>query len=216
MKILAVSDRVVETIYSPRIRERYGDVDLVLACGDLPYSYLEYIVAMLNVPCLFVHGNHDQPEYLSNGCTLTQPGGWIDVDGRVAQVKGLLVGGLEGAVGHKPRAPYLYSQHEMTYKVWRMAPALLMNALLHGRHLDILITHSPPFGIHDGEDLTHQGFKAFLGLMARFRPRYLIHGHIHRHALEPWSTLCGETEVINVYPARVIEWGGGDVGGNEN
>ena len=75
MKLLAVSDLVVEGIYSSRIRERFGDVDMVLSCGDLPYSYLEYIVSMLNVPCFFVHGNHDHPEYMSDGRVLTRPGG---------------------------------------------------------------------------------------------------------------------------------------------
>jgi len=41
--------------------DRFGDVELVLSCGDLPYYYLEYIVSMLNVPLLYVHGNHDAP-----------------------------------------------------------------------------------------------------------------------------------------------------------
>ena len=115
MKILAVSDRVVESIYSSRIRERFGDVDMVLSCGDLPYSYLEYIAAMLNVPCLFVHGNHDQPEYLSSGATLTHPSGWINLDGRTTRFKGVLLGGLEGAMGHKPGASFQYSDVIWTF-----------------------------------------------------------------------------------------------------
>ena len=73
MKILAVSDQVVKSIYSEHIRERFGDVDMVLSCGDLPYSYLEYIASMLNVPCFFVHGNHDQPEYQLDGRVLVEP-----------------------------------------------------------------------------------------------------------------------------------------------
>ena len=36
MKILALSDRVVERVYSSNIIQNYGDVDLVLGCGDLP------------------------------------------------------------------------------------------------------------------------------------------------------------------------------------
>ena len=42
MKVLAVSDRVQEQIYSPAIRTRYSDVGLVLGCGDLPYYCLLY------------------------------------------------------------------------------------------------------------------------------------------------------------------------------
>lgn len=206
MKILAVSDQVVEAIYGSRIRERFGDVDMVVSCGDLSYSYLEYIVSMLNVPCFFVHGNHDQPEYTSDGRTLTAPGGWINLDGRIVQDRGILVGGLEGSIRYKPHAPFQYTEREMAYKVWWLTPALLMNRMFHGRYLDIFITHAPPFGIHDGEDWPHRGFKPFLELMARFRPRYLLHGHKHIYGPETWRTRYLDTEVINVYPYRVIEW----------
>lgn len=206
MKILAVSDRVVESIYSAQICERFGDVDMVLSCGDLPYSYLEYIVSMLNVPCFFVHGNHDQPEYTANGRTLAEPGGWVNLDGRVVMTEGILVGGLEGSIRYKPGVPFQYTESEMAYRVWRMVPELITNRVLHGRCLDIIITHAPPFGIHDGEDLCHRGFKALLGLMSRFRPRYLLHGHKHIYGPEPWRTRYLDTEVINVYPSRVIEW----------
>jgi Icc-related predicted phosphoesterase len=206
VKILAVSDQVVKGIYSSCICERFGDVDMVLSCGDLPYSYLEYIISMLNVPGFFVHGNHDQPEYTASGYTLLRPGGWMDLDGRTAQAKGILLAGLEGSIRYKPRAPFQYTQREMAYRAWCMAPALLMNRMLYGRYLDILITHSPPFGIHDGDDLPHRGFKALLGLMARFRPRYLLHGHKHIYRPQPSRTRFLDTEVINVYPFRVIEW----------
>ena len=56
MKILAVSDEVVQSLYSPNLVSRFGDVDGVLSCGDLSYSYMEYIASMLNKPCFFVHG----------------------------------------------------------------------------------------------------------------------------------------------------------------
>lgn len=206
VKILAVSDQVVECIYSLCIRERFGDVDLVLSCGDLPYSYLEYIVSMLNVPCFFVRGNHDKAEYTANGRTLTKPGGWVNLDGRTTEVKGVVVGGLEGSMRYKPGAPYQYTERKIAYKVWRMTPSLLMNRARYGRYLDVLITHAPPCGIHDGEDLCHRGFKALLGFMDRFHPRYLLHGHKHIYGPQSWRTRYTDTEVINVYPFRVIEW----------
>jgi Icc-related predicted phosphoesterase len=206
VKILTVSDQVVKSIYSARIRERFGDVDMVLSCGDLPYTYLEYIVSVLNVPCFFVHGNHDQPEHLANGHTLTKPGGWVNLDGRTVTARGLLLGGLEGSARYKPGYPFQYTESEMTYKVWRMVPGLLINRVFCGRYLDILITHAPPFGIHDGKDVCHRGFKTLLGFMHHFRPRYLLHGHKHIYGMEPWRTRYHNTEVINVYPRRVIEW----------
>jgi len=204
-KVLAISDQVVPIIESPRIRERFGDVAMVLGCGDLPYLYMEYVATMLSLPCLYVHGNHDHPQHLSNGQVLTDPGGWENMDGRVVQVKGWLVGGLEGSRRYRPKAPYQYTEQEIRYKIWRMGFSMLLNRLRNGRYLDILITHAPPCGIHDAEDACHQGFQALLNFMERFRPRYLLHGHVHRYADQEWQTQYLDTEVINVFPSRVIE-----------
>ena len=60
MRILTVSDKVEPVLYGPYIRERVGQIDLILACGDLPYYYLEYIVSLLDRPLYYVHGNHDK------------------------------------------------------------------------------------------------------------------------------------------------------------
>jgi Icc-related predicted phosphoesterase len=203
---LAVSDQVVEEIYGSSACDRFADVDMVLSCGDLPYYYLETIVTVLNVPGFFVHGNHDQPMHTSDGRTVTEPGGWIDLDGRTVEIGGVLLAGLEGSIRYKPTGRYQYTESEMLHKVWRLVPALLMNRVRYGRYLDILMTHAPPFGIHDAKDLPHRGFKALLPLMARFRPRYLLHGHQHAHAEEVSRTPYVDTEVINVYPYRLIEW----------
>ena len=59
MKILAVSDQVVERLYSLVPQGHFTGVEMILGCGDLPYSYLEFIVSMLNVQMLYVPGNHD-------------------------------------------------------------------------------------------------------------------------------------------------------------
>ncbi len=201
-----MSDQVADAVYDDRIEERFGAVDVVVSCGDLPYSYLEFIVCMLNVPCFFVHGNHDHPEYTANGRTLTEPGGWLDLDGRAAEAQGLLLAGLEGSARYKPGAPYQYTERQMAWKVWRLAPALLLNRMRSGRFLDVLITHSPPRGIHDGDDCAHRGFETFLAFMDHFEPRYLLHGHKHVYGPQPTRTQYARTEVINVHPFRVIDF----------
>ncbi|HQL39920.1 MAG TPA: hypothetical protein PKV95_10625, partial [Anaerolineaceae bacterium] len=58
MKILSVSDLEMGFLYSPRIAERFYDVDMIISCGDLPYYYLEYMISMLNIPLYYVRGNH--------------------------------------------------------------------------------------------------------------------------------------------------------------
>lgn len=205
MKILALSDQVVNAIFSPQCCEQFRDVDLLIGCGDLPYSYMEYVATMLRVPAFYVHGNHDQPEYTASGSTLYEPGGWTNLDERTVRVMGLLLAGLEGAHLYRPNAPFQYRESQMRQKAWQLVPGLLWNRLRFGRYLDVLVTHAPPLGIHDGEDLAHRGFATFRWLMERFRPRYLLHGHKHVYRPRAARTRYGATTVVNVYPFAVIE-----------
>lgn len=206
MKILAVADKVDELVYGPNIRKYFGDVDLVLSCGDLPYEYLEYIVTMLNVPLFFVHGNHDREwEHTLEGMVPAYPGGCIDLHGRVVNYRGLLLAGLEGSQRYKP-GPYQYTDRQVELLILRMWPRLLANRLRTGRYLDILLTHAAPLGVSDGPDLCHRGFRSLVRFMDRFRPRYLIHGHIHLYGHnQRWRTTYRDTEVLNAFGYRVIE-----------
>lgn len=207
LKILTVSDEVVNIIYSHAIKERFGDVDLVLSCGDLPFYYLEFIVDTLNVPLYFVYGNHDlRVEHTYNGRTKVAPGGCTNLDNRIVEYKGLLIGGLQGSMKYSNDPRYQYTDFEMRVKIWRMTPALLLNRLRRGRYLDILITHAPPYGINDGKDLCHRGFKPFLWFIEQYKPRYLIHGHHHIYGrAQSTSIVHRGTKVINTIGYRVME-----------
>jgi Icc-related predicted phosphoesterase len=207
LKVLVVADKVVDFIYSPCLESRMGDVDLVLSCGDLPYYYLEYIVSILNKPLLYVHGNHDSiVEYCAGGMEIRGPGGGINTDGRLVKMLGLSVVGLEGSLRYKPMGQYQYSDWEMWAKSLALVPSLLMHRVRTGKPPDIMLAHAPPFGIHNGQDRAHIGFRAFLWLMQKFRPRYLIHGHRHVYnPLETTETQFEDTLVINAYPYKVIE-----------
>jgi hypothetical protein len=210
MRILTVSDKVEPVLYSPYIRERVGHVDLILACGDLPYHYLEYIVGVLDVPLYYVHGNHDveiaplPPHRLEcNPAGIT----WAEnLHGRTVSYKGLLLAGLEGCRRYNSGRPFQYSEAEMRWQVFWLSQALRWNRLRYGRHLDILITHAPPRGIHDADDLPHQGFESYLKLLRRFRPLLMIHGHQHIYSRrEPTESVYQDTLVLNTYGYRLIE-----------
>jgi hypothetical protein len=208
MKILTISDKVDELIYSSALPRIHGDVDLVLGCGDLPHYYLEFIVTMLGKPLFYVIGNHaNAVKQRYDPVTEWQyPAGCVNIDGRVVEHRGLLVAGLEGSMRYSRDQGFQYTEQEMAWKVWRLAPKLVWNRLLRGRYLDILITHAPPQGIHDRTDRCHQGFRAFRTLMKRFRPRYLIHGHVHIYnPLETTESVYRQTRVINTYGQRTIE-----------
>jgi uncharacterized protein len=208
MRIMAVSDRIVDRLYCSNLRQKHPDIDLLIGCGDLPLYYLEFLVSALDAPLLFVRGNHDlAPQYTLDGRVLSGVQGGTDIHGRIVEVEGLLVGGLEGSMRYRPDAPFMYTEAEMRLEVVRLLPALLFNRLLHGRALDILVTHSPPFRIHDNQDLAHTGFKVFRSVIRLFGPRYLLHGHIHVYRPDvPRVTAFYNTNVINVYPYHVFDY----------
>lgn len=198
MKILALSDKVVPFIYSKNVSETYQDVDLVLGCGDLPAKYLEFVLTVLNVPLVYVPGNHDKDD-------LRVPGG-IPADGRMVKVLGLRILGLGGSPRYKRRGRHQYTESEMRTRLLAFAPGIFWERLRGRRGFDILLTHAPPRGIHDASDPAHVGFKAFLKLMRWARPRLMVHGHTHAvRNLEPTETEYGDTLVVNVYPYRRLE-----------
>lgn len=206
LKILALSDRVLDHLYHSRVAERYPDLDLLIGCGDLPFYYLDFLVSALNVPLVYVRGNHDRsPQYTAEGRVLHRVPGGEDIHGRSLMVKDLLLAGLEGSMRYRPDAPLMYSERAMRFEIGRLLPTLLWNRMRYGRFLDVLVTHSPPYGVHDQKDRPHTGFRQFLSLMRRFRPRYLLHGHIHIYAHNrPRVTQYEDTTVINVYPYQIL------------
>lgn len=208
MNILAVSDRVPDHLYNSYVHQNYPDVDLLVGCGDLPFYYLEFLVSALNVPLVYVRGNHDAvPQYTVDQRVLTGVQGGTDVHRRVFVCNGLLIAGLEGSMRYRPDDPLMYSESEMRWQVLLLAPHLLWNRIRYGRALDILVTHSPPHGIHDRSDRAHTGFKIFHTLMRYFRPRYLLHGHIHVYRRNvPRITRYHQTNVINVYPYYTLDY----------
>ena len=73
--------------------------------------------------------------------------------------------------------------------------------------VDVVITHAPPRHIHDAEDPCHKGFKCFRRLIEKYRPSYLIHGHIHREFSDPAEriTVMDQTQVVNTYGYCLLE-----------
>lgn len=202
MKILAVSDKVLPQLYSPTVKERYPDVDLLLACGDLPFYYLDFLASAFGKPMYYVKGNHDSGrQYTANRGQVTDVRGGNDLHAQSVMHKDLLIAGLEGSMRYQPRKTQQYSENEMILEVLRLIPRLMWNRVRYGRYLDILITHSPVLGIHDEDDRVHTGFRVFRWLLRFAQPRYMLHGHIHIYGnTERQITQFGKTQIVNVYP----------------
>jgi Icc-related predicted phosphoesterase len=205
MRILSVSDMIVDSIYSPSVRSRFSTVDLLLGCGDMPYYYFEYILNALNCPAYFVRGNHARVVEYSECGERTYPHGAIDMHRKVITHKGLIMAGVEGCLRYRP-GPFQYTSGEMWNHVFSLVPALLSNRVFRGRALDVFVTHAPPAGINDRSDLPHRGVPAFRWFLSVFKPTVHLHGHIHLYRNDDVREFqFGSTQVINTYGYRTIE-----------
>jgi len=195
MKILAISDIVVPELSDRMDARRFRDVELILSCGDLPPEYLSAIREKLDVPLFYVRGNHDI-RYRS-----APPVGCLNIHQRRISFNGLRFMGLEGSRWYNG-GPIQYREYQMRRMIWRMLPGLWL-----GGGVDIVVTHAPPLHINDAEDRCHRGFESFLKLIARFKPRVFIHGHIHAHFTDSSQrmTRVGETQVINTFAWHLFE-----------
>lgn len=167
MKILAIADEEVPALwdyYTPGKLEKY---DLILSSGDLKASYLTFLVTMGRAPVLYVHGNHD------TSYDARPPEGCDCIDGKIVVYKGLRVLGLGGCLRYRP-GEHQYTDGEMRRRIRKLSRDIKR---LGG--VDIVVTHSPPFGVGDAEDPAHRGFEAFLELIDSYHPMYLLHGHVH-------------------------------------
>ena len=213
VRILAVADETVESLWQPTVRRLAPD--LVVACGDLPFDYLEYLVSTLNVPTVFVPGNHDPDRSgvrgSRSGLTLRAgmpaespgPAGAENADGRVVDAGGLRLAGLGGSLRYRP-GPNQYTQRELARRARRLRCRTAWRRR-DGHGVDVVLTHAPPAGVGDGEDRPHHGFDALHGLVASLRPRLLLHGHIHPYGAPAPDRVIGATTVCNVVGYRLID-----------
>ena len=225
MKILCISDTTDTLIYSSAAPDLYRDVDFVISAGDLPLRYYDYIQTMLRKDVWYVYGNHNleefgrmmrgfgsnseiMNEFASSGEVVSLPKfGGCFVDGKCVYDRqhDLIIMGLGGSMLYN-HGESQYTEKQMQWRINKLVPRLMYNKKRYGRAVDILITHAPPSGMGDGEDLCHKGFECFLQFMEKYRPRYLLHGHVHLDDINAQRIYeyCG-TKVINIYKNYILE-----------
>ena len=119
--------------------------------------------------------------------------------------QGISLFGIEGCIRYN-KGTIQYSQNEMRGMVLKYGPRLKFRQSRYGHGIDVLVTHSPAWGIHDAEDPPHRGFKAFLNFLDWYHPRYMIHGHVHtwdrRKVVE---TRYSKTNIVNINPVMVLD-----------
>ena len=194
MKILALSDEECPALWEYYTPGKLDGYDLILACGDLNANYLSFVVTMARCPVLYVAGNHDV-RYQMN-----PPQGCDPIDDHFVVYNGIRIIGLGGCRRYHP-GPYQYTEKQMRCRIRR-----LRFALWRSKGVDIVVTHAPPYGVGDGLDRAHWGFEALLKLLDKYKPQYLLHGHMHmRYGAKERENRYGETRVINVSERYVLD-----------
>ena len=195
MKILTISDEESPALWEFCTRDKLKEYDLIISCGDLKADYLSFLVTMARCPLLYVHGNHD------TGYSRRPPEGCDCIEDKLVVYNGLRILGLGGCRRYHPGA------HQYTEKEMRQRIRKLRFLLWRSKGVDIIVTHAPAKGLGDDEDIAHQGFEALLEFLDKYRPKYMLHGHVHLSygQNKPRILTYGDTTVINTSGRYVLE-----------
>lgn len=191
-------------------------------------EYIDFIVSTLNKPTYFIFGNHNLKEYkyyhsylpkdAQTSCTEYHTSGAVYAGFKVLREHELkwnhparkketplLIAGVSGSRNYN-HGLNQYSEFEMKFKLLKLVPRLLINKIKYGRYLDIFLTHATPRHVHDHEDNCHKGFKVFNKFIKKYKPAYMVHGHIHLYdQSEPRISVYEKTVVVNAYGHYVID-----------
>ena len=195
MKILFLADEESKVYWDYFKKEQFEGIDLIISCGDLKPEYLSFLATLVPVPLLYVHGNHDD-KYDKR-----PPEGCICIEDRIYNFNGIRILGLGGSYRYKDGVNQ-YTELQMARRIAKLKLKLTIN-----RGFDILVTHSPAYGVHDGEDQCHRGFDSFNRLINTYHPKYFVHGHVHMNYGRQFPRVdeIGDTKVINAFERYILE-----------
>ena len=196
MKILALADEESAYLWDYFEKSKLEGIDLIISCGDLNPKYLSFLATFTNAPVIYVHGNHDK-KYKN-----IPPEGCICIEDEIYVYKGVRILGLGGSMKYNSDECQ-YTEREMRKRVRK-----LRWKLFRSKGFDILVTHAPAYGLNDGDDLPHRGFKVFNTLIEKYNPKYFLHGHVHMRYGRKHVRFdtCGDTQVINAFERCVFEY----------
>ncbi len=201
VRLLAVSDEPDRALDHEVNREAIGRLDAIVGCGDLEPAYLGFLGDAFHVPVAYVRGNHDRG------------GHWQEFagqaprplrSGQLTEIGGLTVAAFEWPGLRSERA--VRDETRAWIHVLGVARRLLVRALLGRGEKVLVISHAPPRGVGDSAaDAYHLGYAAYRWLLERVRPPLWLHGHTTIASVRTWRDELGETTVVNVTGAVIVE-----------
>lgn len=184
MNILVIADRrpridIIETV-------KENNIELIITLGDLTREDILQLEYIHNIPKIGVYGNHCSGTYM--------PGlGIMDMHLKIWDYAGLRFGGFQGCVRYKHNPDAAMCTQEEA------------NALMIGfPRVDVFISHCPPRGINDEEEIAHQGFDALRDYLDTKKPGIMMHGHTYPTE-ETVVKQYGPTRIEYVYEYKIIK-----------
>lgn len=179
MRILHISD----THSKHNLLQNLPKADVIVHSGDASFSgsdsemldFLNWFCDLDYLYKIFVAGNHDdclygeQIEGLPENCHYLYHSG--------VEIEDIKFWGVPLFVGDSLKEGH-------TKQIMAQIPD----------NTDVLISHSPPYGILDFDDNINYGCRDLLKAIERINPRYHLFGHIHAHN---GIQKIGETTFVN-------------------
>lgn len=159
MKVLAIADKRPDIDIASAVNSE--GIELIITLGDLTREDILGLEAVKHIPKIGVYGNHD------SGLYMPELGIW-DLHLKIWDFQGVRFGGFGGCVRYKENPDaIMFTQDEA-------------NALMKDfPKVDVFISHCPPRGINDEEEVAHQGFDALRKYIDEQQPKVWLHGHTY-------------------------------------
>jgi len=179
MNILILADKQISENIVDIVNN--NNIELIITLGDLKLQWLGELEE-LNIPKIGVYGNHCKGNYMKllniENCHMKK-----------YTYKGISIVGFQGSIVTEGKEKRKYYQEEATNLIDNLPKS------------DILISHSPAFGLLDNEDDHHIGFKGLRNYIEDKEP--LLHLHGHSYPEEEELTHNG-TKIIYTLGYKVI------------
>ncbi|MFZ1483767.1 MAG: metallophosphoesterase [Candidatus Saccharimonadales bacterium] len=183
MKALVIADRRPDIDIGATIAAE--NIELVITLGDLTREDILALADIQHIPKIGVYGNHDSGTYMP------ELGIW-DMHLKTWDYKGLKFGGFQGCVRYKVNPDAIMCTQDEATSLMQNFPAV-----------DVFISHCPPRGINDEEEIAHQGFNALRQYIDDQQPKLWLHGHTYPTD-ETVIKQHGSTRIEYVYRHKII------------
>ncbi|MBT4209398.1 MAG: hypothetical protein HOE19_00535 [Candidatus Komeilibacteria bacterium] len=183
MKILAIADRPPKNLIKTTVVSE--KIDIICTLGDLDFFDIKELKEINDIPKIGVYGNHCSGKYFESL-------GIKNLHLTTFKFMGYTFGGFEGSLRYKQGKHIMYTQAEAERK------------LFNYEYVDIMLAHSPPYGVNDDiNDNTHTGLIGLKRYIEAKCPKFFLHGHTYPSDPNKIVEL-GDTKIIYVYQDKVI------------